>query len=50
LHFLSCIGHHFKVTGISGVHFACELFFSEIKEFNCLRVVMQPVRQRQQMD
>jgi PAS domain-containing protein len=49
LHFLSLVGHQFEVVAANGVHFASELFFSEVEELSrrCLRIVMQPIRQGQ---
>ncbi len=49
LHFLSRIGHHFEAVGISGVHFACELFFNEVEILSqhCLRIIIQPITQGQ---
>ena len=49
LKFLSVVGHRYEVRAMNGTHFACELFFSELEEFDrhCLRIVMQPIRQGQ---
>ena len=49
LKFLSVVGHRHEVRAMNGTHFACELFFSEVDEFDrhCLRIVMQPIRQGQ---
>lgn len=49
LRFLSRIGHHFEVVALSGVHFACELFFNEVENLSqhCLRIIIQPITQVQ---
>lgn len=45
LRFLSHIGYSFEVISMSGVHFACTLFFNEIESFgrHHLRLIFRPV-------
>lgn len=45
LRFLSHIGYGFEVIGLSGVHFACALFFNEVENFgrHCLRLIIRPI-------
>lgn len=47
LRFLSHIGYGFEVIGLSGVHFACALFFNEVENFgrHCLRLIIRPIAQ-----
>jgi hypothetical protein len=47
LRFLSHIGYGFEVVGMSGVHFACALFFNEVENFgrHCLRLIIRPILQ-----
>lgn len=47
LRFLSHIGYGFEMIGISGVHFACALFFNEVENFgrHCLRIIIRPIAQ-----
>ncbi len=47
LRFLSHIGYGFEVIGLSGVHFACALFFNEVENFgrHCLRLIIRPILQ-----
>lgn len=47
LRFLSHIGYGFEVIGLSGVHFACALFFNEVESFgrHCLRLIIRPITQ-----
>lgn len=47
LRFLSHIGYGFEVIGLSGVHFACAVFFNEVDSFgrHYLRLIFRPVRQ-----
>ena len=47
LRFLSHIGYGFEVIGLSGVHFACALFFNEVENFgrHCLRLIIRPIPQ-----
>ncbi|MDP3743108.1 MAG: hypothetical protein Q8Q76_02040 [Methylotenera sp.] len=47
LRFLSHIGYSFEVVGMSGVHFACTLFFNEIENFgrHYLRLIFRPITQ-----
>lgn len=47
LRFLSHIGYGFEVIGLSGVHFACALFFNEVENFgrHCLRLIIRPIQQ-----
>lgn len=47
LRFLSHIGYGFEVIGLSGVHFACALFFNEVENFgrHCLRLIIRPIVQ-----
>lgn len=49
LRFLSHAGHHFEAVGMSGVRFACELFFNEVENLSqhCLRIIIQPIAQGQ---
>ncbi len=45
LRFLSRVGHHFEVVGISGSHFFSALFFNDIEELgrHCMRIIFRPV-------
>lgn len=47
LRFLSHIGYGFEVIGLSGVHFACALFFNEVENFgrHYLRLIIRPIAQ-----
>lgn len=47
LRFLSHIGYGFEVIALSGVHFACALFFNEVESFgrHCLRLIIRPITQ-----
>jgi len=47
LRFLSHIGYGFEVIALSGVHFACALFFNEVESFgrHCLRLIIRPMTQ-----
>ena len=47
LRFLSHIGYGFEVVGLSGIHFACALFFNEVENFgrHCLRLIIRPIVQ-----
>jgi PAS domain-containing protein len=47
IRFLSHIGYGFEVIGLSGVHFACALFFNEVENFGhqCLRLIIRPIAQ-----
>ena len=51
LRFLSHIGYGFEVVGMSGVHFACALFFNEVENFgrHCLRLIIRPILQENVM-
>lgn len=51
LRFLSHIGYGFEVIGLSGVHFACALFFNEVENFgrHCLRLIIRPILQEPEM-
>jgi hypothetical protein len=51
LRFLSHIGYGFEVVGMSGVHFACALFFNEVENFgrHCLRLIIRPILQEDVM-
>lgn len=45
LHVLSVVGHQFEVVAMSGVNFACKLFFDIVEEFGncCLRITIHTV-------
>lgn len=45
LRFLSRIGYSFEVIGMSGIHFACTLFFNEIESLGRrhLRLIFRPI-------
>lgn len=45
LRFLSHIGYSFEMIGITGVHFACALFFNEVENLgkHYLRLIIRPV-------
>lgn len=45
LRFLSHIGYGFDMIGISGVHFACALFFNEVESLgkHYLRLIIRPI-------
>lgn len=51
LRFLSRIGYGFEVIGLSGVHFACALFFNEVENFgrHCLRLIIRPILQEPEL-
>lgn len=44
LHFLTHIGHHFEVVGLGGIHFASQLFISEVENLgqHYLRLIIRP--------
>jgi hypothetical protein len=46
LRFLSIAGHRFEGVGMSGAHFASELFFNATDEFGkrCLKITLKPIR------
>lgn len=44
LHFLTHIGHHFEAIGLGGIHFASQLFITEVDNLgkHSLRLIVSP--------